>query len=210
MRMYSAGVAAALAGFVIAASPPAKASTVNGVPDTDTDWTQEFCLTDCTATTTSSAITQIDVIMATPGVTFTSLSPVYTTIGETALVPGATTVLGGTESTISFSGGDTADVFLTLGFSPPSTSTPFTFYWEQFDGSTFIATGNSATSSDIVSWNGSTWTITPMTAPVSDPPATPLPPGAPLFATGLALLGFIGYWRKRRMALDREDAYQFA
>jgi hypothetical protein len=207
MRMYIAGVAAALAGFVMAASPPAMASTFNGSPNTNVDWAQEFCLTDCTATMTASPITQIDVIMATPGVTFTGISSVYSDIGETSLVSSATTALGAIESTISFSTADLADLFLTLNFSPPSTSTPFTFYWEEFDGSQFITTDSSVTSSDVVSWNGSTWTITPMTVPLS---ATPLPAGAPLFATGLGLLAFMGYRRKRRMGLARENAYQFA
>ena len=207
MRMSLAG--AALAGFVIAASPSAMASTFSGSPDTDVDWAQEFCLTDCTATTTSSPITQIDVIMATPGVTFTGISSVFSNIGETTAVSGATTAIGATatEATISFSTADSADVFLTLNFSPPSTSTPFTFYWEQFDGSQFITTNSASTSSDMVSWNGSSWTITPMTAPVS---ATPLPPAAPLFAIVLGLLAFVGYWRKRQMKLDRENAHQFA
>ena len=146
--------------------------------------------------------------MATPGVTFTGVGPVYTDIGQTKLDSSATTALGATELTISFSPGDTNDVFLTLNFSPDYTSTPFTFYWEQFAaGGQFITTNNTATSSDMVAWNGSTWTITTMTAPVS---VTPLPPAAPLFAAGLGLLAFMGYWRKRRMGLDREDAPQFA
>lgn len=197
MRMHVAGLGAVLAGFVIAASPPAMAST----------WSQEFCLTDCTATPTASPITQIDIIMATPGVSFASLSPVFSDIGETTLVSSATTTLGAIKSVINFSPAEISDVFLTLGFSAPSTSTPFTFYWEQFDGSQLITTNSSVTSSDIASWDGSTWTITPMTAPVS---ATPLPSGAPLFATGLGLLAFMGYWRKRRIGFDCKDARQFA
>lgn len=211
MRMHIAGVGAALAGFVVAASPPALASTFIGPQDTTVDWAQEFCLTDCTSMGTSSPVSTINVIMATPGVTFSGISgSVYTNIGETTPLSGATTGISptATEATINFSPADSADVYLTLNFSPDSTSTPFTFYWEQFDASSqFIATGNSATSSDVVSWNGSSWAITPMTAPVS---ATPLPPGAPLFATGLGLLAFMGYWRKRRMRLHREDAPQFA
>lgn len=197
MRIYIAGVGAAIAGFVIAASPPAMATT----------WSQEFCLTDCTATPTASPISQIDIVMATPGVSFASLSSVFSDIGETTLVTSATTTLGAMESVINFSPAEIDDVFLTLGFSAPSTSTPFTFYWEQFDGSQLITTDSSVTSSDIASWDGSTWTITPMTAPLS---ATPLPSGAPLFATGLGLLAFMGYRRKRRMGLARESAYQFA
>jgi hypothetical protein len=208
MRTYTAGIGATLAVFVIAASPPAVASTMSGSPDTVTDWTQEFCLTDCTATTTSSPITQIDIIMApssvSAGVSFTSLSSVSSLSGTPV---NATTILGPTESTISFTTADTADVLLTLGFSPAQLSTPFSFYWEQWDGSQFITTDSSVTSSDLVSWNGSSWTITPMTAPVS---TTPLPPAAPLFAPGLGLLAFMGCWRKRRMALDGEDAHQFA
>lgn len=208
MRMYFAGVGAALSTLVIAASPPAVASTIIGPQDTSVDWAQEFCLTDCTLTQSPTTITQIDVIMATPGVTFTGIGPVYSDIGETSRVSNVTTTLGATESTINFGSGDKADVFLTLNFSPDYTSTPFTFYWEQFAaGGQFIATDNSATSSDMVAWNGSTWTITPMTAPVS---VTPLPPAAPLFAAGLGLLAFMGYWGKRRMRLDREGAPQFA
>ena len=187
MRMYIAGVGAAVALLGIAAGPPAMASTL----------TQEFCLTDCTSTPTSSPITQIDIIMATPGVTFASLSSVFLDATETQLDSIATTALGATESTINFDGkGDMADVFLTLGFSSLTTSTPFTFYWEQWDGSQFIATNNPITSSDIVSWNGSGWTITPMTAPdpspttAPDPSAMPLPPATLLFASGLGLLAF--------------------
>ena len=106
MRMYFAGVGAALAAvFVIAASRPGMASTMIGPQDTSVDWAQEFCLTDCTSTRTSSPISQIDVIMSTAstnaGITFTGISPVFSDIGETTLVnPTATTTLGANESTI--------------------------------------------------------------------------------------------------------------
>jgi hypothetical protein len=207
MRNCILGVGTALALLGIAVAPPAKASTFTGGPDTNVDWAQEFCLTDCTATGTSSPITQIDAIMQTPGVTFTGISSVYTDIGETTLASNATTVLGATESTISFSPADSSDLYLTLNFSPPSTSTPFTFYWEQWAGSQFIATDSPATSSDIVSWNGSSWSMTPMTAPVS---TTPLPTTAPLFATGLGLIAFMVYRRKRRSGPGRQNAHQYA
>ena len=199
MRAFIAAVGAGLAGSAVAANQPAVASVINGPPDTNVDWAQEFCITDCTSTLTSSPITQIDIVMATPGVTFTGISALYTDIGETTLASNAATVLGATESVINFSPADTVDEFLSLNFSPPSTSTPFTFYWEQYDGSQFITTDSSATSSDMVSWDGSSWTITPMTAAVS---AAPLPTAAPLFATGLGLLAFMAYWRKRRTRLD--------
>lgn len=209
MRMSISGVSAALAAFVIGASAPAMASTFTGPQDTTVDWQQEFCLTDCTTTNTSAPITSIDVIMATPGVTFTGISSVFSNVSETSVVSGATTAIpsGGQEAVITFSGaGDTNDVFLNLDFSPAELTTPFTFYWEQFEGSTFITTDNSATSSDMVTWTGSTWIMTPMTAPVS---MTPLPPGAPLFVTGLGLLAFMGFRRKGSMALG-ENAPQVA
>jgi hypothetical protein len=208
MRMYIGGVGAALAGFVIAVSPPAMASTLDGAPDTTVDWQQEFCLTDCSTTQTSSPITQIDIIMASGNASFNYISPtLYTTTGTGPVGTGA--LLNQNNAVINFNGaGDSADVYVTLGFTPdPASSDSFTFYWEQFDGSTFIATGNPVTSSDVVSWNGSSWTITPMTAPVS---TTPLPSTAPLFAAGLGLLAFMAYWRKKRTGLDREGAHQFA
>jgi hypothetical protein len=39
---------------------------------------------------------------------------------------------------------------------------------------------------------------------------TPITSTAVLFVTGLGLLGFMGYWRKRRMGLNLNDARQFA
>lgn len=170
MRASVVRLGLALAVAILAIGTAAMADGITGLPNTTVDWTQEFCLTDCTSTTTSSLITQIDLIMETPGVSFTSLSSVYTDEGESTVDLNASTTLGATESVINFSGsGDTSDVFLSLGFSPPSTSTPFTFYWEQWDGSTFITTSSSITSSDVVSWNGSSWTITPMAAAVNMP-----------------------------------------
>ncbi len=38
------------------------------------------------------------------------------------------------------------------------------------------------------------------TLSVSDPPATPLPAALPLFATGLGLVGLLGWYRKRKAA----------
>ena len=68
-----------------------------------------------------------------------------------------------------FKPADVSDVYGTMGFSPPSISTPFTFYAELWNGSNFITTGSSAASSDVVSWTGSTWDITPMSASVAEP-----------------------------------------
>ena len=154
MRMYFAGVGAALTVCVIAASPPAVASTMIGPQDTSVDWAQEFCLTDCTSTPTGgTGISQIDLIMspaslnATPSITFTGISPVFSDINETPSLADltATTTLGADKSTIVFSSPDTADVFLTLNFSPLSTDTPFTFYWEQFTSTGQFITTNSST-----------------------------------------------------------------
>lgn len=118
MRAFIAAVGAGLAGLAVAANQPAVASVINGPPDTNVDWAQEFCITDCTSTLTSSPITQIDIVMATPGVTFTGISALYTDIGETTLASNAATVLGATESVINFSPADTVDEFLSLNFSP--------------------------------------------------------------------------------------------
>lgn len=68
-----------------------------------------------------------------------------------------------------FNPADISEVYGTMGFSPPSISTPFTFYAELRNGSNFITTGNSATSGDAVPWTGSTWDITPMSASVAEP-----------------------------------------
>jgi hypothetical protein len=186
----------ALAAAILATGTAAMADGTTGLPNTSVDWSQEFCLTDCTATMTSSPITQIDLIMATPGVTFTGVGPVYTNEGESTVDSNASTTLGTTESAINFSSPDSNDLFLNLNFSPISTSTPFTFYWEQWDGSTFITTGSSITSSDMVSWNGSSWTITPMAAAVNMPE-----PGILLqLALSLGLLGGLLFVRRRALA----------
>ena len=210
MRKYVAGAGVGLSILLLAVSPPAMASTYIGPQDTSVDWAQEFCLTDCSSTPTSSPITQIDIVMATAGITFTG-SALYTDINETSLDAAATATYGlngGTQAVISFSPADNVDAYLTLNFSPLDTSTPFTFYWEQWSGSQFIATSSSVTSSDVVSWTGSTWAITPMTEPVS---VTSLPPAAALFASGLESSSVS--WAtgaKRRTKADSNRAYQFA
>jgi hypothetical protein len=168
------------------------ASQFSGVPNTTVDWTQEFCLTDCTSTPNAQPVTQVDLIMATSGVTFTSLSPVYTDINQTMLDTSATTMLGATQSTMTFNPGDLSDVYWTMGFSPPSTSTPFTFYAELWNGSNFITTGSSATSSDVVSWTGSTWDITPMSSSV------PEPGSLALLGAGLLALAVVSILKRGR------------
>ncbi len=167
------------------------ASQISGVPNTSVDWTQEFCLTDCTATPTAQPVSQVDLIMATSGVTFTSLSPVYTDINETTVDTTATTTLGVTQSTMTFNPADLGDVYWTMGFSPPSTSTPFSFYAELWNGSNFITTGNSATSSDVISWTGSTWDVTPMSASV------PEPGSLALLGAGLLALAVVSVLKRR-------------
>jgi PEP-CTERM motif len=177
MRSFTARLGTALALSVSFAAPAAWANVM---------WTQEFCVTDCSGVTpTSSPITKIDFIMSTPGVTFSSIGPVYTNSGETTLDTNAVTTLGTEESLIDFNPADLSDVAFNLGFSSPSTSTPFTFYWEQWDGSQFITTNSSVTSSDIVSWNGSAWSFTPMTAPVPEPGTLAL------FGLGIVALFFV-------------------
>ncbi len=39
---------------------------------------------------------------------------------------------------------------------------------------------------------------------------TSIAPSASLFATGLALLGFLRFWRKARLTIDHKDARRFA
>ncbi len=192
MNRCIARVGIALAVTVLAVSTGVRADSFSGSPNTTVDWTQEFCLTDCTSTPTSSPITQVDLMMATPGVTFTSLSSVYDDIGMTTVDSSATSTLGATESTINFSPGDTGDVFFNVGFSPPSTSTPFTFLLAQWNGPSLITTSSSATSSDLVTWTGSIWDITPITTA-----AVPEPGTLPLLALGLLGAGIFG---RRRLA----------
>ena len=183
-------LAAALAGTT------ALASQISGAPNTASDWTQEFCLTDCTSTPTVQPVTQVDLIMATPGVTFTSMSPVYLDIGQTTLDNNATSMLGATTSSMMFNPANSSDVYWTTGFSPTSTSTPFSFYLELWNGSNFITSDNSATSSDTASWNGSTWNFVPLTA------AVPEPASFGLLAAGLiALAGFAIVRRRRASAI---------
>ncbi len=168
------------------------AGEISGVPNTTVDWTLEFCLTDCTSTPTAQPVSQVDLIMATSGVTFTSLSPVYTDINQTTVDAGAATTLGATQSTMTFNPADVSDVYWTMGFSPSSTSTPFSFYAELWNGSTFIATGSSATSSDVVSWTGSAWNVTPMSASV------PEPSSLALLGAGLLALAVVSVLKRRR------------
>lgn len=175
-------LAAALVGST------AVASEISGAPNTAADWTQEFCLTDCTATTTTAPVSQVDLIMATSGVSFTSLSSVYTDINQTIPDSAATTSFGATQSSIMFSPSDTSDVYWTMGFSPPSTSTPFSFYLEMWNGSTFITTNNSATSSDLVAWNGSGFSFTPMSSSVPEPASLGLLAAGLIGLAGFALI----------------------
>lgn len=177
MRSLVASLGTALVLGISCAAAPARA---------DVMWTQEFCLTDCSGVTpTSSPITEIDFIMATPGVAFSSIGPVYTDIGETTLDHNAIATLGPQESTIDFTPADSSDVAFNLGFSFRNTSMPFTFYAEQWDGSQFITTNSSVTSSDVVSWTGSGWNITPMSAPVPEPGTLAL------FGLGIVALFFV-------------------
>ena len=173
-------------------STTAMASGIYGPPNTTADWTQEFCLTDCTSTPTTAPVSQVDLIMATSGVTFSSMGPVYTDIGQSTLDSGATSMYGANHSSITFSPSDTSDVYWTMGFSPASTSTPFNFYFELWNGSNFITTNNTATSSDLVSWNGSSWSETVMTSSV------PEPASLALIAAGLISLGGVALIRRRR------------
>lgn len=189
MRPWIARVGIALASAVLAASTSVRADSFSGVPNTTVDWTQEFCLTDCTGTTTAAPFTQVDLTMTAPGVTFTSLSSVFQDIGMTTVDSGATSTLGSTESAINFSPANTSDVFFSVGFSPPSTSTPFTFLFEQWNGSQLVTTNSSATSSDVVTWTGSAWDITPMTT------AVPEPGTLALLVPGLLGLGIFGRHR---------------
>jgi len=196
MRNYIVKIGMLVTAAVFAISATAMATSITGSPSTSTDWTQEFCLTDCGTATNADPITKIELVMATPGVTFTSLSGPFTTASENTLVSGWTNSIlnGGADALFSTNGtGETGDFFLTLGFSPTTLSTPFTFYWEEWSGSTFITTNSGATSSDIVSWSGSSWSITPMTAPVSEP--------GTLALLAFGLLGVALIRRRRQLLL---------
>jgi len=194
MQKHIVKLGAVLICAVAMAGATALASEISGSPNTSSDWTQEFCLTDCTSTPTISPVTQVDFIMATSGVTFTSLSSVYTNINETTVDSSATTNFGATESSFMFSPADNSDVYWTQGYSPSSTSTPFSFYFEMWDNSTFITSNNSATSSDFVTWTGSSFDYTPMTSSV------PEPASLALFAAGLIGLAGFAMIKRRRAA----------
>jgi hypothetical protein len=152
------------------------------------DWAQEFV-----EQNSVMPITQVQLQMLTPGVTFTSLTSAYNDESQSDRVTGWTDGIlfpGQTEAYIA-GPGDQNNFYFTIGFSPVSTSTPFDFAVQMWDGKTFDS-GDSV----VTSWDGQGWGYTMMAEPLVG--QAPEPASLGLLGSAIAGLGILGLRRRKK------------
>ncbi|MGD0697297.1 MAG: hypothetical protein ABSB82_20955 [Terriglobia bacterium] len=142
------------------------------------DWTQGFCTVNCAGAPNAMALTELQFVMETAGVTFNEL----------------TTAQPGWSTAISYDGGTgiyiygpptLSEIDFTLGFSSDP-SVPFTFVAQLWSGTTFDAPDSAA-----VYWSGSAWSFGSLGSPEYGEAAEPsiaLLLGFQFLGIGLAVL----------------------
>jgi hypothetical protein len=147
-------------------------------------WSQEWV-----ETNSVEAITQMQIVMQTPGVSFTSLSAPYTNEAESVPVVGwsAGTMysLGGESASFIDGLPDSNDFYFTIGFSSAE-SVPLDFDFQMWSGSEFDATDSAN-----CRWSGSQWSCSQIGAPVAPAPEVAEPADLALFGTGLLCIGLL-------------------
>jgi len=153
------GLAAAV--FAFSTVSMANILPVGGGGGNGDDWTQEFCTVNCAGAPNAMALTELQFVMDTAGVTFNYLSTAYSDEVESSPQPGWSTAVfyaGGAGAYI-YGPPASNELYMTLGFSSPPAD-PITFVAQFWSGTEF-----DRTDSGKCSWNGSSWSCGSLGSP---------------------------------------------